>query len=84
VSQGITEFSTPAGAVQSDAARTMTLGNLGNAGTSRTFDGIIDEVRAAKTVQSTQWIQTEYTNQNDPSGFISLGNAEEWWKCPAG
>jgi hypothetical protein len=83
VSQGITEFSTPAGAAQSDAARTMTLGNLAGA-QSRTFDGIIDEVRAAKTVRSSQWIQTEYMNQNDPAGFISVGSAEEWWKCPLG
>ena len=81
VSQGITEFSTPVGAAQSDAARTMTLGNLAGA-QSRTFDGIIDEVRVAKTIRSPEWILTEYRNQGNPSGFISLGSAEEWWKCP--
>jgi hypothetical protein len=82
VSQAITEFSTPAGAAQTDAARTMTLGNLAS-GTSRTFDGIIDEVRATKSARSADWIATEYANQDDPSGFISMGSTEEWWKCPA-
>jgi hypothetical protein len=81
VSQVITEFSTPVGTAQSDAARNMALGNLGNAGTSRTFDGIIDEVRAAKTIRSADWIATEYANQNDPTGFISPGEQEIWWKC---
>ena len=80
VSQAITEFSTPVGLVQSDAARTMTIGNLAGA-QSRTFDGIIDEVRASKTIRTPQWIQTEYTNQHDPGSFLSTGGEEEWWKC---
>ncbi|MGA2933674.1 MAG: DUF2341 domain-containing protein [Methanomicrobiales archaeon] len=80
VSQGITEFSTPAGAAQSDAARTMRLGNIAG-GTTRTFNGIIDEIHLSKTIRSAPWIQTEYANQNDPSSFSSMGDAEEWWKC---
>jgi hypothetical protein len=81
VSQAITEFAVPAGAAQTDAARTNRLGNLAG-GTSRTFNGIIDEIRMSKTVRSPQWIATEYLNQDDPAGFITLGSAEEWWKCP--
>jgi phosphatidylethanolamine-binding protein (PEBP) family uncharacterized protein len=34
------------------------------------FLGIIDEVRVSNIVRSSSWIQTEYNNQNNPSGFI--------------
>jgi hypothetical protein len=78
VSQGITEVSAPAGAVQSDAANTLVLGNRG---TAYTFSGIIDEIRASKTVRTLPWIQTEFANQNDPASFITTGSEEEWWKC---
>ena len=76
--QVITEVQTPAGAAQSDAANSL---QLGNRGTGYTFSGIIDEIRASKTVRSPAWIRTEYTNQADPSGFISPGSEESWWKC---
>jgi hypothetical protein len=39
-------------------------------------DGIVDEIRISNTLRSTCWIETGYSNQNDPSAFISLG-AEE-------
>ncbi len=78
VSQSITKVQAPAGAVQSDAANSLRLGNYA---TSRTFSGIIDEIRASKTIRSAPWVQTEYANQNNPSGFISTGSEEEWWKC---
>jgi Concanavalin A-like lectin/glucanases superfamily/Domain of unknown function (DUF2341)/Archaeal Type IV pilin, N-terminal len=78
VSQGITEVQTPAGAVQSDASNSLRLGNYG---TSRTFDGIIDEIRASNTIRNPEWIETEYNNQNNPAAFSSLGTEEEWWKC---
>ena len=79
VSQGITEVSTPAGVVQSDAANTLILGN--RPGTAYTFNGILDEIRVSKTVRSANWILTEYNNQNDPSSFSTPGTEEEWWKC---
>jgi hypothetical protein len=79
ISLPITEVSSPAGAVQSDGGNNMILGN--RAGAGYPFDGIIDEVRASKTIRAPQWIQTEYTNQNDPAGFIVTGTEEEWWKC---
>jgi hypothetical protein len=40
------------------------------------FDGIIDEVRLSNEVRSAEWIQTGYTNQNNPSGFYLLGEEE--------
>jgi hypothetical protein len=74
------EASSPAGAVQSDAANTLVLGN--RPGQGRTFAGIIDELRASKTIRSAAWIATEYANQNSPSTFYSVGTAEEgYWKC---
>jgi len=78
VSRAVTESSTPKGTVQSDASNSLRLGNYA---TSRTFNGIIDEIRASKTVRSPEWIQTEYASQNDPTSFFSLGGQEQWWKC---
>ncbi len=37
------------------------------------FKGIIDEVRILDTVRSTNWIATEYNNQNSPATFYSIG-----------
>jgi hypothetical protein len=43
---------------------------------SRQFHGIIDEVRLSNIARSSAWISTEYNNQNNPSGFYSVGNEE--------
>jgi hypothetical protein len=43
---------------------------------SRQFHGIIDEVRLSNIARSSAWISTEYTNQNNPSGFYNVGNEE--------
>jgi hypothetical protein len=40
------------------------------------FNGIIDEVRIANNIKSSEWISSEYSNQNDPSGFLSFGPEE--------
>jgi len=42
----------------------------------REFNGIIDEVRISNSVRSAAWVSTEYSNQNSPSTFYSVG-AEE-------
>lgn len=39
------------------------------------FDGYIDEVRLSDTVRSADWIATEYNNQNDPGGFMTIEDA---------
>jgi hypothetical protein len=40
------------------------------------FNGMIDEVRIANNIKSTDWILTEYNNQNDPSSFLFFGPEE--------
>jgi hypothetical protein len=40
------------------------------------YDGAMDEVRISKVCRSTDWISTEYNNQNDPSSFLSFGPEE--------
>ncbi|MHA2120212.1 MAG: DUF2341 domain-containing protein [Promethearchaeota archaeon] len=37
------------------------------------FDGIIDEVKIVNTPRSAGWIATEYSNQQDPNSFYSVG-----------
>jgi PKD repeat protein len=41
------------------------------------FDGKIDEVRLSNATRSLAWINTSYTNQDNPTGFFSLGDEEE-------
>jgi Concanavalin A-like lectin/glucanases superfamily/Archaeal Type IV pilin, N-terminal/Domain of unknown function (DUF2341) len=67
----------PVGNPQSDTGQGMRIGNS-NAGNARDFDGIIDEIRASKTIRSASWILTEYNNQNNPSGFYSIGSEEQF------
>ena len=40
------------------------------------FKGRIDEVRISNIARSTDWISTEYNNQNSPSTFYSVGSEE--------
>ncbi|KYK21453.1 hypothetical protein AYK21_04730 [Thermoplasmatales archaeon SG8-52-2] len=40
------------------------------------FQGIVDEIRISKISRDSDWIITEYNNQNDPSSFLTFG-AEE-------
>src|SRR5208283_861389 len=39
------------------------------------FNGSVDEARYSASVRSTDWVATEYNNQNSPSTFYSLGAA---------
>lgn len=41
---------------------------------ARLFNGQIDEVRISDAVRSSDWICTEYNNQNSPSAFFTLIN----------
>ena len=47
-------------------------GNL-HADDKQFFNGIIDEVRLSNGVRNAEWLQTSYTNQNNPSAFYLLG-----------
>jgi hypothetical protein len=40
------------------------------------FKGGIDEVRISSTPRSAGWIATEYSNQNSPSTFLTIGVQE--------
>jgi hypothetical protein len=42
----------------------------------RFFNGEIDEVRIQKTYISKEWLETCYTNQTNPLGFLILGTEE--------
>lgn len=41
------------------------------------FNGIIDEVRVSSSARSSDWILTQYNNQNSTSTFYTLGDEEE-------
>jgi RHS repeat-associated protein len=38
------------------------------------WNGSLDEVRVASTTRSSDWIKTEYNNQNSPSTFYTMGS----------
>ncbi|MCJ7446672.1 MAG: DUF2341 domain-containing protein, partial [Bacteroidales bacterium] len=51
------------------------IGNIGNpAARTEGWNGIIDEVRVSSVIRSSGWIQTEFNNQNNPSGFYSISS----------
>ncbi|MGQ9645214.1 MAG: DUF2341 domain-containing protein [Thermodesulfobacteriota bacterium] len=81
-SQTVYEEYSPSGSAQSDADQNLRIGNLSGA-TTRTFDGVIDEIRLSKTMRSTGWIQTEYNNQSAPSSFYSVGSEQGSTGSPA-
>jgi hypothetical protein len=49
---------------------------LGVDGGGQVHLGGIDEFRTMKGYKSAAWIQTEYANQYDPSGFLSVGTEQ--------
>ena len=60
------------------SSATLKIGARGNDGPSGgTFSGIIDEVRVSNAPRSTDWIITEFNNQQSPSGFYSIGAETE-------
>jgi cysteine-rich repeat protein len=50
---------------------------LGDRSTSgRAFSGTLDEIRLSNVARSADYVKTNYNNQNDPSGFISITGEE--------
>jgi len=81
LSQLLVEEPTPDGDSIDDSAQSVHIGNFAG-DTTRTFDGIIDEVRISHVMRSADWVNTEYYNQFDPANFYSIGEEEEhsrWW-----
>jgi hypothetical protein len=55
---------------------------IGNSTTAlQEFEGIIDEVRVQSTNRSTDWIATEYSNQNSPATDWSNGTVQQQYQC---
>jgi len=54
-----------------------TIGNNGSSNLNSSFNGIIDEVRISTAVRTIDWVATEYSNQNNPSGFYTTGGREQ-------
>jgi len=50
-----------------------TVGCLIQGGTNNLWDGLLDEIKITNTPLSAAWITTEYTNQNNPAGFLNIG-----------
>ncbi len=48
----------------------------GTTGSEEYWDGSIDEIRISNVARSTDWIKTEYNNQNSPSSFVSVGTTQ--------
>jgi hypothetical protein len=40
------------------------------------FNGSVDEIRISDIARTSQWIQTCYNNQNNPTAFLNLGTEE--------
>ncbi|MHA2248588.1 MAG: DUF2341 domain-containing protein, partial [Candidatus Hodarchaeales archaeon] len=55
-------------------------------GWSAEWDGQIDEVRISNITHNSDWIKTEYENQNDPQSFYSVGTKQSYenydWTFP--
>lgn len=48
-------------------------GTLSGSTFSQAFDGAIDEIRVRASASSSNWLSTEYNNQNSPSTFYAVG-----------
>lgn len=40
------------------------------------FNGMLDEIRVSHTAKTSNWLLTEYNNQNSPETFYSIGSEE--------
>ncbi|MHA2298335.1 MAG: DUF2341 domain-containing protein, partial [Candidatus Hodarchaeales archaeon] len=58
-----------------DLTNNMIIGSF-NAYSEDFFDGILDEVRISAIARSSDWIATEYNNQENPTSFISVGTEQ--------
>jgi len=76
-SKTVSNATIPAGSSTSDASYTIRIAQIAFEAT-RTFDGVIDEVRASNTIRSANWIMTEYRNQGNPACFHYNMTQEAW------
>lgn len=52
------------------------IGGDPNSNSNPYFSGSIDEVRIVNVARSDAWIRTEFANQSDPTGFVTVGPLE--------
>jgi hypothetical protein len=50
------------------------IGRHGNGNANFYFTGLMDEIRVSSIPKCAGWVATEYTNQNDPSTFVTFGS----------
>ncbi|MFC1587965.1 DUF2341 domain-containing protein [Planctomycetota bacterium] len=60
--------------VNANGAGDLWIGGAG--GVSEYFTGTVDEVRIATTNRAPEWVTTEFSNQSNPGGFITVGQEE--------
>ena len=65
------------------STNTFYLGTRGSSSTTRSLGGYLDEVRLQNKYRTSDWIATEYANQNSPSTFYSTGYQESRTRGPA-
>ncbi|QDT12015.1 DUF2341 domain-containing protein [Stieleria marina] len=70
VAKNLTQSSVPSGAMVSDAGIDLAIGNYA-AGTNRTFNGSIDEVRISTGSRSADWVAAQYLAS--AGGFTTVG-----------
>lgn len=54
----------------------MVAARQGSSSQSNFFNGEVDEVRVSNIVRSDTWISVEYSNQNAPESFYTIGSTE--------
>ncbi|MHA2246256.1 MAG: DUF2341 domain-containing protein [Candidatus Hodarchaeales archaeon] len=54
--------------------------NTNNLTIGNGFTGKIDELRISNIARTSDWIETEYNNQNDPKSFFSIGTKQPYRK----
>lgn len=57
-----------------DSTTEVTIGD--NSEGTRSFDGIIDEARISNVARSSNWILTQFRNQDSPNSFLSVGSEQ--------
>jgi hypothetical protein len=55
------------------STNTNSIGALDRPTSRSHWTGLLDEIRIAKIPLNAAWIATEYTNQNNPAGFLTIG-----------
>lgn len=56
-----------------DPTTDLFLGGREDLNAGRFYGGLLDEVRISSVWRTSNWIQTEYNNQNDPGSFSTMG-----------